>query len=322
MHAANMTNLHVESPFSSPMIVGLQFLDRLMLPGTLFAKARNTFLDAFFYDVRNLTATERYHLVWETNREGSILIVWPSGAKGDMGVKKFRDHQTLRAEPGALLTRFAIAGVGSSDVGAAAFARIVANRYQEPVGAIIAGYGGADLLAEAMGGWLFLRAANQSMNMYNFLLGEAQDFAEALQRQTKQLRARQAREAATTVVGLNDSDTLLRLLLDDDRHIASVAGHSKGSLSIAYALQGLAATRRHGAIERARAMRVTTAGAIVALPSGFDNAGQYLGSLDGFGRLNSRFGVSYTAVPMAWHHLNTFLPLHMDFAAVMAQEPD
>lgn len=119
------TSLDHFLPAASPRI-----LDTAGYPATLWAQQRNAALDALFYDVGNLTEAERNSLLRETNREGSILVVWPSGAKGARGVRKFGDYETLRAAPGALLARFAIAGVGSSDVGAAAFARTVADRYR------------------------------------------------------------------------------------------------------------------------------------------------------------------------------------------------
>lgn len=311
------TGLDFFTPAASPRI-----LDTAGYPATLWAKQRNAALDALFYDVGNLTAAESDFLLRETNREGSILIVWPSCMKGSLGVRKFDDYETLRAAPGALLARFAIAGVGSSDVGAAAFARTLADRYQEPVGAIVAGYGIADLLAEAMGGWFVLGTANRLMKAYHDGLGKTGELARDLQTQSKRLSATQARSATETVVGSSDSGTLLRLLLDDDRSIASIAGHSKGSLSIAYALNGLTLTKDKTAVEKAKQTRIVTAGAVVEFPQGYTNVGQYLGALDWFGTMNSRRDVPHETVPLAWHHLNTSLPMHMDFAAVLAHEPD
>jgi hypothetical protein len=234
---------------------------------------------------------------------------------------KAPDHKTLRLQPGRLLTRFAIAGVGSSDVGAAAFARTVADRYREPVGAIVAGYGVDDLLAEALGGWLVLGTANRILQAYHEVGTDVGTLAQDLAARYGRLDVGDARDAARRIVGRNDSGTLLRLFLDEDRTIASVAGHSKGSLSIAYALEALVLTDDQEAIARARAARITTAGAVVELPAGFDNAGQYIGEFDWFGGLNSRLHVEHEIVPTAWHHLNTSIPLHMDFAAVLAHEP-
>ena len=115
-------------------------------PATLAAKKRNVFLDHLFYDVGALTKPELDQLTAERNIEGSILVVFPRGGDSEIRIRKFEDYETLRAAPGRLLDRFVIAGVGSSDVGAAALARNLADHCQQPVGAIIAGYGIEDVL--------------------------------------------------------------------------------------------------------------------------------------------------------------------------------
>ena len=304
------------APLYAPLA---KVFDRDAHPLVTAGKQRNVILDWLFYDIGNLTPSEYLALLNETNREGSILVVWPTGARGDLGVRKFDDHAALRAAPGDLLTRFAIAGVGSSDLGAASFARSVANRYGEPVGAIVAGYGVADLLGEAIGGWFVLGAANRLMKAYHDALDEHDVLAALTLQQAVNSDERQALEP---VAGGSDTATLLRLLLDDDRKVASVAGHSKGSLSIAYALEGLALTRKRTAVARAKRMRVTTLGAVVEPPRSFSNLGQYLGALDWFGGLNSEFGVAHETEPMAWHHLNSLIPLHMDVADILRREPD
>lgn len=297
-------------------------LKALSRPATEALKRRNIALDWLFYDIGNLTPAEFAWLSTEVNQEGSILVVWPTGSKGDVGVLKFEDHGALRAAPGALLARFAVAGVGSSDVGAAAFARTVADRYQEPVGAIVAGYGVDDLLSEALGGWFVLGAANRLLMLLPSAEESEPAVARTLEHKAEDASPAEAHAASKIVTGRDDSETLLRLMLDGDRRIKSVAGHSKGCLSIAYAIEALALLDDAEAVARAKAMRITTAGAVVALPPGYGNVGQYLGAIDGFGRLNSRSTVARSSVAGAWHHLNTTLPFHMDFAAVLADEPD
>lgn len=281
------------------------------------ARARNTMLDWFFYDVDGLTAAERAKLVSERNVEGSILVVWPKGARGDISIRKFEDYETLRSAPGALLTRFTIAGVGSSDVGAAAFARTVADHYDTPVGAIVAGYGVADLLSEAMGGWFVLGGANRVMQMYQDAL-ETQSTDKTVLPVTE---TASRSETLESVGHRDDSMALVSLLMDQDRTIQSVCGHSKGCLSIAYALEALALSGQTGAVDRQKDMRIVTTGAVVALPSAFGNITQTLGELDWFGGMNSRLSLDYTTVPGAWHHLNTSLPGHLDFAQVLRDLP-
>lgn len=292
------------------------------------ARARNTMLDWFFYDVENLSLAERSQLIAERNREGAILVVWPRGERGDLSITKFADYEGLRAAPGRMLQRFSIAGVGSSDVGAAAFARALADHYGEPVGAIVAGYGVADLLSEAMGGWFVLGGANRVMQMYHDALdragaaeagdGPGPDLPDGLEAAATSAPRRRALER---VDHRTDSATLTALLMDHDRQVISVAGHSKGCLSIAYALEALCLSGPAETVARQCGMRITTVGAVTAMPRAFANVGQYLGELDWFGGMNSRRALGYTTIPGAWHHLNTRLPGHLDLAEVLALEP-
>lgn len=283
-------------------------------------KHRNTALDWLFYDVGGLAEDEIAQLVAETHREGTIIVVWPGRSGRNPALQKFADYRSLRAAPGRLLQRFAIAGVGSTDLGAVAFARTVADHFDEPVGAIVAGYGVADLLGEALGGWFTLGGANRLMHWFKKHDDTATLIASDLARTTAP-SGPEAVAASDRLSGLTDSQTLLRLLLDEDREILTLAGHSKGCLSIAYALEALALSGAEAAIAKAREARVTTVGAVVEFPSGFDNVGQYLGALDWFGGLNSRIGLDFTPWPGAWHHLNTAIPTHMDFADVLRREP-
>lgn len=280
-------------------------------------KWRNTALDWLFYDVGSLSQPELDSLVGETNLEGSILVVYPKAERGEIGVRKFENYTKLRAAPGRLLSRFSIAGVGSSDVGAAAFARNLADHYGEPVGAIVAGYGLADVLAEAMGGWFFLGASNRFMKLFHDRYAEAQTVLQRYEGTMKGLDRTKAAELASSVTGSLDSQTLLRLLLDRDREIKTLLGHSKGCLSLAYALQALAVGSDEAALQKAKTIRIVTTGTVVELPNGFDNASQFLGSLDWFGGMNSRLNKDYERVMSAWHHVNTAIPFHISVNNVL-----
>ena len=276
---------------------------------------RNTIADWMFYDVGALSAAEFALLSRQTNREGAILVVEPSDGAGSIRIQKFETFEAFRAEPGDLLRHFTVAGVGSSDVGAAAFGRTLANHLDAPVGAIVSGYGMADVLSEALGGWFFFRTSNQALN----LVGQFQQaFTDA--NHAREEMAEQANRAATTVTFSPDTATLVRLLSEEERHVETVMGHSKGCLSISYALQEIASRpdRRH--FDRARDINVITTGAVIAFPQGLNRLSQYLGSLDWFGGMNSRSSLEYTRVPGAWHHLNPGIPFHMDLKRVLAGE--
>ena len=278
---------------------------------------RNALLDRLFYNTPNLSEAELALLLSQRNAEGSILVVSPSDRSRKDAVRKFETFASFRAAPGDLLKRFAIAGVGSSDIGAAAFARSVANRYDTPVGAIVAGYGIADLMTEALGGWFVLGAANRMLDTYQRFFSLSGFTASTDEGLTTTAPPRLGGTAYQS-----DTQTLLTLLQEPERTVVSVAGHSKGCLSIAYAMNALALGDDDGALEKATQTRITTAGAVTAFPTGFNNCGQYIGEIDWFGGMNSRPKVPHTKVEKAWHHLNTTLPYALDFDAVLAGEPD
>lgn len=303
-------------PMSSFMPT-LEMQKSVSLPVSTVAKHYNAALDCFFYDVSSLTTAEYFALVQETNIEGSILVVLPRDPSGKGRVRKFGDHAALRAAPGRLLQRFTIAGVGSSDIGAAAFARTVADYYDEPVGAIVAGYGMADVLLEAMGGWFVLGMSNRLMKLSQDRKATMTDVLDQLGKSIPNLDFQHASAAAERVMGSPDSETLLSLLLDEDRTITSIIGHSKGCLSMAFALQALAVSGAKAALAKAKQIQCITTGTVVEFPEGFRKVAQFLGNLDQFGRMNSRKGIAYEPVPNAWHHLNTTMPFHMNLREIL-----
>ena len=286
------------------------FPSSLVLPVSEAAKQRNTMLDSTFYDVGALSAAEMARLVRETNIEGSILVVHPRGAKGDVSITKFEGYDALRSAPGALLRNFTIAGVGSSDVGAAALARGLADFLDEPVGAIVAGYGVSDVLAEALGGWFFFGTINRALKASQTAMGVSSEAGDAAGPNGRM----------NGLTGISpDTDSLVRLLHDEDREIATILGHSKGCLSMATALDIVGRAGSPETVEKAKAVRAVTTGAVVEFPQGFDNVHQFLGGLDWFGAMNSRLGNDFTPVPNAWHHVNSALPFHMDLPTVLAK---
>ncbi|MFL0801407.1 MAG: hypothetical protein K6L80_13210 [Agarilytica sp.] len=271
----------------------------------------NAAADWAFYDVSALKTVEFNYLVNQTTIEGSILVALPSNQR-EMGILKYKDFAALKKGAGKPLQRFSIAGVGSSDVGAAALARSLADFYQEPVGAIVAGYGIADLLQEALGGWFVLGGVNSAMSLFDMVLKNPFFDGSSKEKEAKQEKAVDAITEKSP-----DTETLFNLLLDDKREILSVAGHSKGCLSIAIALEALTDGKNDEALARAKNIDLVTVGAVVTFPEGFAHIRQFLGSIDWFGGLNSRPLEDRISVPNAWHHLNTSMPYHMDLVEVL-----
>ncbi|MFL0810348.1 MAG: hypothetical protein K6L76_08035 [Agarilytica sp.] len=287
-------------------ITAPQVINPFHIPNSF--KYSNAMADWAFYDVGALNVAEFNYLVNEQSIEGSVLVALPSDEK-NFGIIKYRDFAELKAGSGKPLQRLSIAGVGSSDVGAAAFARTLANHYQEPVGAIVAGYGVADILQEGLGGWFVLGGLNRAMSMFE------QTMIQPWKGSSSHI------DTASTLSGVTakspDTETLLNILNDPARDLKSIAGHSKGCLSIALALQTLEKEGSTQAIGKAKALEVITVGSVVNLPEGYENVRQYIGDIDWFGGLNSRANVERITVKGAWHHLNTRFPYHLDLVEVL-----
>jgi hypothetical protein len=322
--------LYGEHLFPIPRhLAGPRVPDFLTSGVSLAAKKRNVVLDRMFYDVGGLTDREFHHLVTGANPEGELIVVHPRSTKGEISLQKYDEFERFLSAPGKKITKFSIAGVGSSEVGAAALARSIADFTGEPVGAIVAGYGLPDLVSESLGGWFYFGAASRMMDTFQ---RAAVPDSERKARLEQALRTTDAAPAKTTRSAAAPSnladnwsgfgpDTLilLRLLQDSDRQIDTILGHSKGCLSIASGLEALTLLNRSSDIARAKRARIITTGAVVEFPAGFQNVKQYLGTLDWFGGMNSAPGKDFVPVPNAWHHVNTSFPFHMNLREVLKQ---
>jgi hypothetical protein len=241
-----------------------------------------------------------------TNPEGSILVV---DAGQPPYVQRFDDMTEFLAYangPSApSLRTVSITGVGSSALGSAAFAWNASSALGEPVAAIIPGYGLADVVPQALGGWFglglhdWLQSTTQS-----FLAATAPSLAQ-IGRQLARSSPRHARAPSGAPVfehGSAASDDLHGVLLDAPR-ITRVIGHSKGALAIANALRSLPP-------ERTRDIAVVTFGCAIAEELEHCGYTQFLGVLDGLGALNS-WGHQPEERPLAHHSTNSFIPLSL-----------
>lgn len=303
---------------------GLQSPKSLMLlPGSPSLKARNTILDKVFYNVGGLTAAEVETLTRRTTSEGRILIVHPAGTRGQNGVMPFDDHASVRASPGALLEQFCMAGVGSSDLGAAALARDIANATGKPVGAIVAGYGLLDVVTEGLGGWAYLGAMNRLLTLMDTSLRAAEHDEETPAQEPVEVTSAVTAPGTTGIASLatgwitRDSAALRRFFLDGDRDVRLLVGHSKGCLSIADTMGRLARTGDAAVHARLARVSIVTTGAVVRFPPECTQVHQYLGDMDVLGACNSRGGLPRVLVPRANHHLNPLLPYHMGLGPVL-----
>ncbi|MEM6668344.1 MAG: hypothetical protein AAF661_03920 [Pseudomonadota bacterium] len=250
-----------------------------------FLRQRNAFLDWMFYDVASLSALERDKVAMLAQSAGAMLVVSPSGGRSPQFYPTIEDlavsiHRDVRVA--------ALAGVGSTALGAAALARNVADAVGEPVVTVISDYTVVDAMNEVMGGWFMFEAARR--------LTDPGRISEH-----------------TFVQSGRDVDTLASLLSDDRFDLRLLVGHSKGGTTLSNALYRQVRAKRRGegpGPDKSRLI-ITLGGAIV-MPKGHTVI-DVIGDFDALGWLNSdpRATIERRA-PLAGHHTNTMAPNHLN----------
>lgn len=286
--------------------------------GTLPFKGRNNALDRLFYDISSLSPEEQAELSPLKDREGTVLLVYPTGDG-----RKF-DHfrnalQLVHNKPGDV-GGIAIAGVGSSVLGTAALARNVADAIGAPVAGIVSGYGMTDLVAEALGGWFFFGAIDRGKYKAEAVMSTLSHGGTA-GATTADGMGQGLRGTNALLDGLplqSDTSALLDLLEVAPPNLKWLVGHSKGCLLIDYVLERYVRGQTKESDPLYDRLNVVTLGAVVNLPARFKNVTQVIGSIDGFGKLNSSLAVPHREIHGAWHHLNRALPAHLDAKEIIA----
>ncbi len=260
---------------------------------------RNALLDTLFYDVSRIDGDEARAISPWLAREGSLLYVPPTG-QGSLTLCAGRDALVQAGQAAGPVRGLAVAGVGSSALGSAAFARNVADALGAPVAAVVSGYGLGDFVTEALGGWFFFGARNRLRHF-------EQELEELLEQHS----------LVGTVPALfgdrrgDDTAAVLGLLRDPRFAFDLLTGHSKGNLVLSEALYAL--VRYDGPdLPIARDTRIITVSAVIAMPPAFTDIVDVMGQWDLFGAFNSRAGIPVdVTVPMALHHTNTELDWHL-----------
>jgi hypothetical protein len=272
-------------------------------------RQRNAALDSLFYDVGKVSLAEAQSLAPWLVAEGAILLVPPSGG-GEL--RAFDSVDDFGAAGGTSCRALTVAGVGSSALGAAAFARNVADAVGDSVAAVVSGYGLADVITEGAGGWFWFGTINRLRRSFQ-TLGQL----------APQTPARASRPMPDPVGAAErsvsrDLRTAIDLLTDTRFRFDLVVGHSKGNLVLSEAL--FAQVRRAKATQRpipAETLIVTMSAAIT-MPPAFSTIVDVMGDWDWFGRLNSDAAIPIDVpVPQAWHHTNTELENHLPVTAVL-----
>ncbi len=262
-------------------------------------QSRNAALDVLFYDVTSVTKQETHHLAASIVHEGDILLVPPTGA-GALSI--FRSVEDFLAQ-GPTAAALAVAGVGSSSLGAAAFARNVADALGAPVAAVVSGYGLADVLTEALGGFFFFGGLNSLRHVFESLDTASQTLSRSLLH-SGETRLEQS-EGLRWVRTSEDTRTVLALLRDERFAPDLLIGHSKGNLVISEALYALVSEAEGRAATLAAESRIVTVSAKIGMPTPFYDVFDIMGQYDLFGLFNSRLDLETDyVVPHAWHSTN------------------
>jgi hypothetical protein len=319
-----------DTGLTSPLATGLAAFDLqkpFVEPMLRMFRFTNTALDILFYDVGVLTKAlsgkgeavetgstasaahplKALDLSALTNPSGSVIVVDanlpPYVREPFCKMNEFFDH--ANSPEGAGLHTLAITGVGSSAFGSVAFAWDVSAALGEPVAAIVPGYGLADVVPQALGGWFGFEMYDAVQTATQELLAR---FAPALALVGKDLAlSTPGRTFASTGApvfrhGSAASDDV-HAVLEHVPGITRLVGHSKGALAIENALRSLP----H---ERSENLSVLTFGCVIAEELPRAKYAQYLGAIDALGILNSS-GHLPESLPFTHHSTNTFLPLSM-----------
>jgi len=267
-------------------------------------RRRNAVLDAIFYDIGVVTPSEAASVAPWLAREGALLIVPPSG---DGMLRICPDIEDFATNGGIHTRILAVAGVGSSALGTAAFARNVADAFGEPVAALVSGYGLADMLTEAAGGWYWFGALNHMRHMFE----QIDDLARG-----NKFEISWPAEPMNPARASLDTRTLCQLLSDRRFHFGLLTGHSKGNLVISEALYAL---RDEHKDDELGDLAIVTISAAIAMPPRYRNIIDVMGEVDWFGAMNSNMAISVEYRPRnAWHHTNTELNWHLPVREVLS----
>lgn len=270
-------------------------------------RQRNTALDAVFYDVKTISPEEAFYISDSLAAEGSILIVPPTGG-GSLTLCDTLEEFVLRG--GRDVHVLAVAGVGNSALGSAAFARNVADAVGELVAVVVSGYGLGDVVLEGLGGhFLFghMSGLRHSLQLFDELWGRPKLGA-------ANLGGEQPARSSL------DAKTVSAMLMDPQLSFSLLTGHSKGNLVLSEALHELGQTNPARAERLAATTRIVTFGARIAMPPIFKDVIHVIGEWDWFGEMNSRRSIAADRrIPRAGHHTNTELAGHVPVTSVLRE---
>lgn len=307
--------------FDTPALSAFELPRWLVEPAVRSCRLFNTALDYAFYDVPGLTATlARLDAPMRargekpptriidfdaiSDPEGSLLLIDASTAPF---VHKYERVELFLQSPHHETRDVEIAtitGVGSSAFGSAALAWNISVALGAPVLAIVPGYGVADVVQQALGGW-FGFGLHDYLSSKSIIQTSVARVAPDIAKIGRSLSA--TTPGAITIDGgpvfrhgSGSSDVLHALLEFRQAPFKLLVGHSKGALQIGNAIRELPATKTAN-------LRVVTLGCPIAeAVSGVDYH-QYLGLYDALGQSNM-WGHWPDKWIRTWHSTNPTLP--------------
>jgi hypothetical protein len=233
--------------------------------------------------------------------EGGIIVLEPGADDGFRFHADADEFLSSSARPRTVV----VAGVGSSAIGTAAFAKNVAEAVQAPVAGVVSGYGVHDVLWEALGGWFWFRRLNRIHHWWEQTAAQA--------------RADHLFAAASVLSP--DTKTLTTLFTQPAPVFDLIVGHSKGNLSIAEALYAAQAETPAAADALIAHAHIVTISAAIYMPDGA-RVTDIIGERDWFGRMNSDPKIEpEITIPDAGHHTGrAFFPEHrLDVTAAVVK---
>jgi hypothetical protein len=203
----NLALYEVQRPFVEPLLrwcrlwntgIDILFYDVALVTAALLAKGRvvDTEAPANLNSSRSPLAI--LDLTAQSNPCGSIIVVdanlAPYVYKPFLGMREF--FEFANSSEGAGVHTLAVTGVGSSAFGSVAFAWDASVALGQPVAAIVPGYGLADVVPQALGGWFGFELQDALQNATQYFLA---DFAPTLAMMGRDLaRSTPGRATAST----------------------------------------------------------------------------------------------------------------------------
>ena len=312
----NLALYEVQKPFIEPILrscrlwntaLDILFYDVGALTAALLMKGRAVNTDA----LANLNSPRHRFAVLDlgaqSNPSGSIIVVDANLAP--YVYKPFLEMETFfefaNGSESVGLNTLTVTGVGSSAFGSVAFAWDVSQAFGEPVAAIVPGYGLADIVPQALGGWFGFETYDTVQSATQEFLA---NFAPTLAMMGKDLaRSTPGRETASTGAPVfrhgSAAPDDVHAILRNVPGISRVVGHSKGALAIENALRSLPP-------DRTKYITVHTFGCVISEKVPCQRYSQHLGLIDPLGILNS-LGNSPEYWPFADHSTNSLIPLSL-----------